>query len=72
VTSGGFGGVATGEAKTYGNNLAAWFIANSGRLAVLYVIWFRQIWMPGVGWQHYDPTGAPSVEHTNHVHLSVQ
>jgi hypothetical protein len=72
VTSGGFGGAASGEAKTYGDNLAAWFIANSGRLAVLYVIWYRQIWMPGVGWQHYDPTGAPSVEHTNHVHLSVQ
>jgi len=72
VTSGGFGGAAAGEAKTYGDNLAAWFIANSARLAVLYVIWYRQIWMPGVGWQHYDPTGAPSVEHTNHVHLSVQ
>ncbi|MGA8117904.1 MAG: hypothetical protein WCA46_30065 [Actinocatenispora sp.] len=72
VTPDGFGGVASGDAKNYGNNLAAWFIANSDRLAVLYVIWFRQIWLPGVGWQNYNGSGSPSAEHTNHVHLSVQ
>ena len=69
----GFGGVATGGDKTYGNNLANYFINNSDRLGVLYVIWFRQIWMPGTGWRAYtEGNGDPSSDHTNHVHLSVQ
>jgi peptidoglycan DL-endopeptidase CwlO len=72
VEPNGFGAVATGDARDYGNRLAAWLIANSDRLAVLYVIWFRQIWLPGVGWSSYNGSGSPSAEHTNHVHLSVQ
>jgi len=71
--TGGFGGVATGGDKTYGNNLANYFINNADRLGVLYVIWFRQIWMPGNGWSAYNGgNGDPSSDHTNHVHLSVQ
>ncbi|MEU8297035.1 hypothetical protein AB0C04_07095 [Micromonospora sp. NPDC048909] len=69
---GGFGGDATGGDKTYGNNLAAYFIRNSDRLAVLYVIWYRQIWLPSSGWKSYSGAGGdPSSDHTNHVHLSV-
>lgn len=69
---GGFGGVATGAERVYGNNLAAYFIANAGRLAVLYVIWFRQIWLPSSGWRVYRSGGGdPASDHTNHVHLSV-
>jgi peptidoglycan DL-endopeptidase CwlO len=69
----GFGGVASGGDKTYGNNLANYFINNADRLGVLYVIWFRQIWMPGNGWSSYSGgNGDPSSDHTNHVHLSVQ
>ena len=45
---------------------------NASRLGVLYVIWFRQIWMPGTGWRSYSGSGSPSAAHTNHVHLSVQ
>ena len=67
----GFGGVATGGDRTYGNNLAAYFVRNSSRLAVLYVIWYRQIWLPGSGWRSYSGGGDPSSDHTNHVHLSV-
>ncbi|MGS2615925.1 coiled-coil domain-containing protein [Micromonospora sp. LZ34] len=68
----GFGGDATGGDKTYGNNLAAFFIRNSDRLAVLYVIWYRQIWLPSSGWKSYSGAGGdPSSDHTNHVHLSV-
>jgi hypothetical protein len=68
-----FGGVATGADKDYGNRLADYFIANSDRLGVLYVIWFRRIWLPGVGWRAYNRLdGTPSGDHTNHVHLSVQ
>ncbi|GAB3942516.1 hypothetical protein GCM10027614_29660 [Micromonospora vulcania] len=68
----GFGGNATGGDKTYGNNLAAYFIRNADRLAVLYVIWYRQIWLPSSGWKAYSGAGGdPSSAHTNHVHLSV-
>jgi len=62
---------ATGADKTYGNNLAAYFIKNADRLGVMYVIWYRQIWMPGTGWKAYSPQGGPAVVHTNHVHLSM-
>jgi hypothetical protein len=67
----GFGGIATGAERTYGNQLAAWFIHNSDALGVLYVIWFRQIWMPGIGWRSYDGCCDPASTHQNHVHLSV-
>lgn len=67
----GFGSVATGGDRTYGNNLANFFIKNSSRLGVLYVIWFRQIWLPSSGWKSYSGSGSPSAEHTDHVHLSV-
>jgi hypothetical protein len=67
-----FGGVATGADRTYGNNLAAYFVANAANLGVLYVIWFKQIWMPASGWRTYNSgNGDPSSDHTNHVHLSV-
>jgi hypothetical protein len=60
---GGFGGVASGANKTYGTNLA---------LGVLYVIWFKRIWLPSSGWKSYSGAGGtPSTDHTNHVHLSV-
>jgi hypothetical protein len=69
----GFGGVASGSDKTYGNNLAAYFVKNADRLGVLYVIWFKQIWMASTGWAAYNEgQGTPSTDHTNHVHLSVQ
>jgi len=68
----GFAGAATGNDRTYGNNLAAWCINNADRLGVLYVIWYRQIWMPSTGWRAYNGGSDPSSAHTNHVHLSVQ
>ena len=72
AAKGGFEGDATGGDKTYGTNLANYFIRNSDRLAVLYVIWYRQIWLPSSGWKAYSGAGGdPSSDHTNHVHLSV-
>ncbi|MFY1703599.1 coiled-coil domain-containing protein [Micromonospora sp. WMMA1923] len=69
---GGFGGDATGGDRTYGNNLAAYYVRNADKLAVLYVIWYRQIWLPSSGWKSYSGAGGdPSSDHTNHVHLSV-
>jgi hypothetical protein len=67
---GGFGGIASGADRDYGNKLAGWFIANADRLGVLYVIWFHQIWNPAIGWHYYTGDGTPSGNHTNHVHLS--
>ena len=68
----GFGGVAQGGDRTYGNNLAAFFVRNSSRLGVLYVIWFKQIWFPATGWRTYHSgNGDPASDHTNHVHLSL-
>jgi len=68
----GFGGVATGGDRSYGNNLANYFVNNAGRLGVLYVIWFKEIWLPSSGWRAYrSGRGDPSSDHTNHVHLSM-
>ncbi len=72
ASASGFGGVATGGDKAYGDRLATYFIANANRLGVLYVIWYRQIWLPSSGWRGYSGGGSPSADHTNHVHLSVQ
>jgi hypothetical protein len=67
----GFGGLASANEKVYGSGLANYFIKNASALGVIYVIWYRQIWTPGVGWHAYFGSGDPSSEHTNHVHLSM-
>ena len=68
----GFGGVAAGDDRIYGNNLAAYFVRNADALGVLYVIWFKQVWMPSTGWRAYSAAGGdPSSDHTNHVHVSL-
>lgn len=69
----GFGGDATGASKDYGNRLANYFIANASRLGILYVIWYRRIWLPSSGWKSYSGAGGdPSSDHTNHVHMSMR
>jgi hypothetical protein len=68
---GGFGGDAFGEDRTYGNSLAAFFFYNANRLGVLYIIWYRQIWLPTSGWRAYSGCCDSSSMHTNHVHLSM-
>lgn len=71
ATSGFKNASATGGDRTYGNNLAAYFVKNANSLGVLYVIWYRQVWMPGTGWRSYSGGGSPAADHTNHVHLSI-
>jgi hypothetical protein len=71
VSKGGFAGTATGEDRAYGNRLAAWGVRNAEALGVMYVIWYRQVWVPGVGWHAYRGHGDPSSDHTNHVHISM-
>jgi phage shock protein A len=62
---------ATGGDKTYGDNLAGYLVKNADELGVMYVIWYRQIWMPSTGWRAYEASGGPAAVHTNHVHLSM-
>lgn len=72
--AGGFLGYAAGEAKTYGDNLAYWFVENADLLGVKYVIWFNEIWEPAMGgWRYYPGCGgsSPSCDHTDHVHVSM-
>ncbi|WP_370879409.1 coiled-coil domain-containing protein [Catenuloplanes indicus] len=62
---------ARGGDREYGDRLAAYLVHNADSLGVLYVIWYRQIWMPGNGWRSYSGRGSPSATHTNHVHVSL-
>ncbi|AGL14060.1 hypothetical protein [Actinoplanes sp. N902-109] len=55
------------DTREYGNNLMAFLVRNADRLGILYVIWNRMIWWPGVGWHTYH---GPS-NHTDHVHVSM-
>lgn len=72
AAAGGFENVAaTGGDKTYGDRLAAFYVKNADELGVMYVIWYRQIWMPSTGWRAYSASGGPAAVHTNHVHLSM-
>jgi len=71
VTVGGFSGEAKGSDRVYGDKLAAFFVKNAKALGVYYVIWFRMIWLPGVGWHNYSGCCGASAEHLNHVHLSM-
>ncbi|GAA0461590.1 hypothetical protein KZ829_03385 [Actinoplanes hulinensis] len=72
AASGGFENVAaTGGDKSYGDRLAAFYVKNADELGVMYVIWYRQIWMPSTGWRAYSASGGPAAVHTNHVHLSM-
>lgn len=71
VSVGGFSGTATGGDRAYGDRLASFFIKNASALGILYVIWYRRIWFPGLGWRSYSGCCGASPEHTNHVHLSM-
>jgi len=67
---------AGGSNRTYGDRVAAFFIKNAKALAVMYVVWYCQIWQVGIGWKRYNSTGSncgdsPAGDHTNHVHVSI-
>src|SRR2546421_1756560 len=57
---GGFGGVARGSDRDYGNRLAGWCIANAGRLGVVFVILVHPGLTAAVRWGHYPRAGTPS------------
>ncbi|ADD40843.1 hypothetical protein Snas_1133 [Stackebrandtia nassauensis DSM 44728] len=73
-TVGSNGAAASGDAKTYGDHTADWFVQNADALGVRVVIWYNMIWNPlRGGWHAYDGggTGDPNSDHTNHVHVSI-
>jgi hypothetical protein len=73
-TVGSQGGFAQGEARTYGDNCAAWFVENAEALGVKGIIWYNELWTPATGWGPYSGgnTGDPSLDHANHVHVSMR
>ncbi len=52
-----------------GNALAAYVLANQGRLGVTYVIW-RQRYNDGSGWDPMADRGGITANHFDHVHVS--
>jgi hypothetical protein len=67
---------AGGTGRNYGDRLAAFYIKNAKALAVMYVVWYCQIWQVGIGWRRYNSTGSncgdsPAGDHTNHLHVSI-
>lgn len=73
ASNAGFGRVAYGSDKEYGDRLASFLVHNADALGVHYVIWYRQIWFPGSGWRAYGgAAGDPSSDHTDHVHVSIR
>jgi hypothetical protein len=67
---------ASGSDKVYGDRLSSFFVKNAYALAVMYVVWYCQIWHPATGWRRYNSAGSncgdsPAGDHTNHVHVSI-
>ena len=59
------------QAALAGDAVAAYAIANAGRLNIKYVIWKPRIWLPGSGWRGMADRGSPTQNHFDHVHISV-
>lgn len=54
-----------------GDAVAAYAIANAGRLNIKYVIWKQRVWLPNSGWRGMADRGSPTQNHFDHVHISV-
>ena len=69
--------IMVGDDREYGNQIAAYFVANAEALGVKYVIWHDRIWSVGradEGWRPYvHPSGNtsnPTLAHRDHPHIS--
>lgn len=59
------------KSKTVGDALAAYVLANAGRLMVSYVIYRQRINShDGRGWRAMEDRGSPTANHMDHVHVS--
>jgi hypothetical protein len=70
-------GSDTPTGKAHGTEIATWVTTHAAALGVTYVIWDAQIWTAdnaAAGWAPYvHPSGgtSPTLEHRDHVHVSV-
>lgn len=59
----------------HGTRIAAWIRDHARELGVTYIIWRKQIWSTGdTGWRPYtypSRRGGPTLDHLDHVHVSV-
>ena len=70
VTTGGT--MATGSAKTQGDQVAEYAISHASSLGIKYVIWRQRIYdMRSPGWRMMENRGGVTANHYDHVHISV-
>lgn len=71
ATIGELGRMPAASEKAYGDQVAAFLLANQDALNVRYVIWYKQI-SHGTGWEPYSHRAGSSVtlDHYDHVHVS--
>ncbi|QFG26397.1 hypothetical protein [Actinomadura sp. WMMB 499] len=68
------GAMPSASALRHGDQVAAYAVANAGRLGVSYVIWRQRIWnaaRAGEGWRPMEDRGSLTQNHHDHVHISV-
>lgn len=58
-------------AKSRGDMLSSYAVANAGALSVRYIIWRRQVWNAQQGWHAYTGNSKQSYNpHIDHVHIT--
>ncbi|WP_233358749.1 hypothetical protein [Thermomonospora amylolytica] len=67
------GRMPSASALRHGDQVAAYAVANAGRLGIHYVIWKQHIWnIRGGGWRRMGDRGSITQNHYDHVHISVR
>ena len=64
----------TGGDRAKGDAIAAWAVAHSAQLDILYVIWDQHIWSSdraAQGWRLMPDRGSVTANHGDHPHISV-
>ncbi|XRQ10090.1 coiled-coil domain-containing protein [Actinomadura welshii] len=70
VTTGGV--MASGSARTQGDQVAEYAISHASSLGIKYVIWRQRIYdMRSPGWRMMENRGGNTANHYDHVHISV-
>ena len=59
------------SSRSGGDAVAAYVMAHASELNVKYVIWYQRIWTPGSGWKAMEDRGGITLNHMDHVHVSV-
>jgi hypothetical protein len=65
---------ATGHADTLGEQIVAWVREHAAQYGIWYVIYEQHIWssrLPQQGWKLMEDRGSITLNHYDHVHISV-